>query len=158
MVVVFVLGIAFGFAVTGAAQTDRSAQIKDALAAMKADTAKLGQPTVVDGSLLFGTTRMNGNYGLVDSLKARFGCMATFFVKKGDGFIRVSTTVMKDGKRADGTPLDPNGPAIAAIRKGEPFYGLADVLGSRYLTGYEPIKDAAGAVIGIYFVGHPTKQ
>jgi hypothetical protein len=52
--------------------------------------------------------------------------------------------------------LDPNGQAIAAIRKGEVFYGVVDILGSQYDTGYEPIKSAAGEIIGVYYVGYPT--
>ena len=34
-----------------------------------------------------------------------------------------------------------------------PNYGEATVLGAPYIGGYEPIKDASGAIIGIYFVG-----
>lgn len=75
-------------------------------------------------------------------------------MKKGDTFIRVSTNVMKDGNRAVGTILDPSGPAIAAIRKGDVYYGFADILGNIYDTAYEPIRNAKGDIIGIYFVGH----
>jgi hypothetical protein len=28
------------------------------------------------------------------------------------------------------------------------------VLGTPYISGYEPIKDASGATIGVYFVGY----
>lgn len=157
-IMVSVLGFAAACASTPPAQTDQSAQIKEALAVMESHTEKLGEPTVVEGSLLFGTTRMNENYELVDSLKAQFGGTATFFVKKGDGFIRVSTNVMQDGHRAVGTQLDPNGTVIAAILRGESFYGLTDILGSRYNTGYEPIRNAAGDIIGIYYFGYPVNQ
>jgi Single cache domain 3 len=43
---------------------------------------------------------------------------------------------------------------IAMINKGEAYYGEATILGKPYDTGYEPIKDTAGNVIGIYFVGY----
>jgi len=69
-IMVSVLGFAAACASTHTAQTDQSAQIKEALAVMESHTAKLGEPTVVEGSLLFGTTRMNENYELVDSLQA----------------------------------------------------------------------------------------
>ena len=46
------------------------------------------------------------------------------------------------------------GKAIANINKGEPFYGEADILGKPYVTGYDPIKDASGKVIGIWYVGY----
>jgi len=50
--------------------------------------------------------------------------------------------------------LDPKGKAIAAIAKGESYFGEADILGKPYVTGYEPIRDASSNVIGIYYVGY----
>ncbi|MFH0880013.1 MAG: Cache 3/Cache 2 fusion domain-containing protein [Lentisphaerota bacterium] len=155
MVMLFVLGLVTGGAFTAKAETEHSATIKEAMGVMKSDAAKLGEPKVDGSSLFFGTTKMNGNYELVDALKTHFGCTATFFVKKGDAFIRISTNVLKEGNRAVGTPLDPKGLAIAAIQKGEVFYGVVDILGSQYDTGYEPIKNAAGEIIGVYYIGFP---
>ena len=37
-----------------------------------------------------------------------------------------------------GTILDPKGKAIAAIAKGESYFGEADIPGKPYVTGYEP--------------------
>ena len=76
-------------------------------------------------------------------------------MKAGDEYVRVATNVKKDdGSRAIGTVLDPNGPVIAVIRKGQAYYGDAMILGKRYVTGYDPIRDASGGVIGIYYVGY----
>ena len=81
--------------------------------------------------------------------------VATLFVKAGDEYVRVATNLKNaDGTRAIGTILDPNGPVIGKINKGEAFYGDARVLGKPYVAGYEPIRDAANQVIGIYFVGY----
>ena len=81
---------------------------------------------------------------------------ATIFVKNGDEYVRVATNVKKDdGSRAVGTILDPKGKAIEWIKKDQPFYGEADILGKPYITGYEPIRDSSKRVIGIYYVGHP---
>ena len=81
--------------------------------------------------------------------------MMNDLVKAGDEYVRVTTNVKKDdGSRAIGTILNPNGPAIAMIRKGEAFYGEAIILGKPYLTGYEPIRDASNNVIGICYVGY----
>ncbi len=154
MLALFVLGLVMAGAVAAMAATESSAKIKTAMAAMKAEAAKLGAPKIEGGSLFFGTSKINDNYALVDSLKAKFGCTATFFMKKGDAFVRISTNVMKDGKRAVGTPLDPSGPAIAAIRQGNAFYGMVDILGKLYDTGYEPIKNAGGEIIGVYYIGY----
>jgi hypothetical protein len=50
--------------------------------------------------------------------------------------------------------LDPKGPVITKIRNGDVFYGRVSILGTPYITGYEPIKSASGDVIGIYYVGY----
>jgi len=154
MLVLLVIGLVMGGAVIAMADTEYTPKIKKAMAVMKEDAAKLGAPTTEGSALLFGTTKINENYALVDSLKAKFACTATFFVKKGDGFVRVSTNVMKDGKRAIGTPLDPSGPAIAAIRQDKAYYGIVDILGKLYDTGYEPIKNGKGEIVGVYYIGY----
>ena len=76
-------------------------------------------------------------------------------MKQDAKFIRVSTNVIRDGKRALGTELDPKGPVYPLVSKGESYYGKADILGKPYDTGYEPILDANKQVIGVYFVGSP---
>lgn len=138
-----------------AADPDFASKVKVAMADLTGECAKLGEPKLEGTALHFGTTKMNGNYQLVDSLRDKHGCTATLFAKKGDGFVRISTNVVKDdGTRAVGTVLDPKGPAIAAIAQGEAYYGVADILGSSYQTGYEPIRDAAGQTVGVYYIGY----
>jgi cache 3/cache 2 fusion protein len=142
------------------AQTDK---VKAAMADLKAKTAKLGAPkiegtdTVAGKSvpvLYFGTTKMNNNFDLVDEVVKDHGGTATLFVDSGDEYVRVATNVKKDdGSRAIGTVLDPHGPVYPMMQKGEAYYGDANILGKEYVTGYDPIKDAAGKVIGIYYVG-----
>lgn len=107
-------------------------------------------------ALIFGTTKMNNNFPLVDGVVKKVGGTATMFVKSGDDYVRVTTNVKKDdGSRAIGTILDPAGKAIVAIKKGEAFYGEVTILEKPYVTGYEPVFDAAKKVIGIYYVGYP---
>jgi Cache 3/Cache 2 fusion domain len=145
----------------GTAQMDK---VKASMAALKAKTAKLGAPKIegidpVAGkdapALYFGTTKMNNSFDVVDEVVKENGGAATLFLKSGDEYVRVSTTLKKDdGSSAIGTTLDPTGPAIAKIMKGEAYYGEATILGKPYVTGYEPIRDAAKNVIGIYLVGY----
>ena len=68
----------------------------------------------------------------------------------------VFTSVPKpDGSgRAIGTILDPAGNVIAEIKQGKPFYGEVAILGTPYVTGYEPMKDGTGNVIGSYYVSY----
>jgi hypothetical protein len=138
--------------------------VQTAMQLLKSKTAKLGAPSVsgeeaVAGKILpalhFGATKMNNNFVLVDEVQKEVGGTATIFVKNGDEFVRVATNVKKDdGSRAIGTILDPKGKAMAAIAKGESYFGEADILGKPYVTGYEPIRDASSSLIGIYYVGY----
>ena len=105
--------------------------------------------------LYFGSTKVNNDFTIVDKVKAEAGGTATLFVKSGDDYVRVSTNVPGSVQgRALGTILDPKGKAIVNINKGEAFYGEVDILGKPYVTGYDPIKDASGKVIGIWYVGY----
>jgi len=121
-------------------------------------TPSLGKPVTVKNrsvpDLILGSTHQAGNNELVDGIVKVNGGTATLFVKSGDDFVRIATNVRAGNTRAIGTVLAPHGAAMAAIRKGQPFYGLVDILGSPYITGYEPVRDANGAVIGIEYVGY----
>jgi Cache 3/Cache 2 fusion domain len=135
------------------------------MAALKDQTAKLGAPKV-DGkdvvggrdapALYFGSTKMNNNFSVVDAVaeEGGRGTAATLFVKSGDDYIRVATSVStrKGSGRGIGTVL--SGAPLNSIKAGNAYYGKASVLGTSYISGYEPIKDASGATIGVYFVGY----
>lgn len=138
--------------------------VTQAMATLISRTDALGEPRLegqepVAGKLVprlyFGSTRMNNSSDLVDQVAKEKGGTATLFVKSGEEFVRVATTIRKaDGSRAIGTVLDPAGPAMEKIRKGEAYYGEATILGKLYYTGYEPIKTHSGDVIGIYYAGY----
>lgn len=125
-------------------------------------TPAAGQPITVGGhqanDLLFGNTPQGNNFQMVDDVTSIMDGTATLFSATGDDFVRVATNVKKDdGTRAIGTVLDPKGPVIAEIRKGLPFYGVVDILGSPYVTGYEPIYMHDNLKpIGIWYVGYKT--
>lgn len=83
------------------------------------------------------------------------GGVATVFAKKGDDFVRITTSLKKqDGERAVGTTLERTHPAYKLILAGQTYTGSAVLFGKFYFTHYVPIKNAAGAVIGIFFVGN----
>lgn len=104
--------------------------------------------------LLLGEVLIGNQFDLVDKVTAIMGGTATIFSRDGNDFVRISTNVMTPTGRATGTLLAPQGAAIKQILQGKPFYGLVDILGTPYLTGYEPIRDSSGAVIGILYVGY----
>ena len=138
----------------GPAQTAKSERFKvdTSMAVLQSTALALGAPKVQGNDLYFGNTKAADVVGaLVDKL----GGAASIFLKSGDQYVRVATTLKKeDGSSAVGTALDANSPALAKLN-GAPYYGDATVFGETYDAGYEPIKDASGAVIGAYFVGFP---
>ena len=156
------------------AQEPRDARTAASMTALKEKTAKLGAPKI-EGTeavgnklvpvLYFGSTKMNDNFTLVDEVAKEGGpgMAVTLFVKAGipqaraaggDEYIRVATSVrLAYGiGRAVGTVM--GSPALDSIKTGEPYYGEVEVLGTPYITHYEPIKDASGETIGAYFVGY----
>ena len=172
--VVLVIAIGFpGLMLMASAANAQDVRTAASMAALKEKTAKLGEPKiegteVVDNKLVpvlyFGSTKMNNDFTLVDEVAKEGGpgMMATLFVKAGvrqavaavvDEYIRVATSVLlPDGRRAVGTVL--GSPALESIKAGHPYHGEVAVLGTQYITDYEPIKDASGETIGAYFVGY----
>ncbi|HEY9133189.1 MAG TPA: Cache 3/Cache 2 fusion domain-containing protein [Dyella sp.] len=142
-------------------------QVKSSMRLLRNESDRLGHPAAgpqVDvaghavNDLQFGAERQANHFDLVDDVTRIAGGTATIFSRSGnDDYIRIATNVKKDdGSRAVGTQLDPNGPVIVNIRKDTSFYGVVDILGSPYVTGYEPIFSANDSVIGIWYVGYKT--
>ena len=101
-----------------------------------------------------GEADLNMDFSVPDKFTAISNVPATIFVKSGDDFIRVSTSVKKEnGERAIGTVLDHAHPAYALVKSGQSYAGIANLFGKDYITNYDPIRDAAGNVIGVLFVG-----
>ncbi len=117
--------------------------------------AAYGAPSVSGGKIAYGSHIVNDNFEVVDSVEKEVGSKATVFQKIGDKAIRVSTNVVgADGKRAVGTEIS----SIvydAVIKKGQTYYGTADVVGKKMVVAYEPIRNPSGEIIGILFVGIP---
>ena len=99
---------------------------------------------------------------VVDEVKAMVGGTCTIFQRMNDAgdMLRVSTNVEKlDGTRAIGTyipAVNPDGkanPVIETVLAGETFNGRAYVVNAWYITAYEPIRDAAGKIVGVLYVG-----
>ena len=99
-----------------------------------------------------------GNFEFVDYVTRLAKGTATIFSKDGDRFVRIATNVLKDdGSRAVGTELNQTTKAYAALIKGQPFYGVVDILGNPYITGYEPLNAKNGDYIGLTYVGYKAE-
>lgn len=108
---------------------------------------------VVDGALYKGKTMIDGNTGFVDRLGELTGNHVTFL--RGD--TRVATTVKKeDGARATGAKC-PAEVAEAVIHGGKNYTGYVEVMGHQYYSVYEPLKGGDGQIVGMIFMGIPTR-
>lgn len=129
---------------------EQSLQAQLALSKSIIDLNYPGNWKVVDGKLRKGDIVIDDNFAVVDSIGKMTGSNVTIF--RGD--TRVSTNVMKDNKRAVGTQAAAE--VIQAVLKdGKSFISRVQVANVDNYTCYEPIKDEAGKIVGMVFVGVP---
>ena len=101
-----------------------------------------------------GAHVLNNDFTVVDSFAKNAHAIATVFVRQGDDFYRIATSLKKeDGQRALGTPLGAKHPAFAMMMAGDSYTGRAKLFGRDYMSRYIPLKDAAGKIVGIAFIG-----
>ena len=82
------------------------------------------------------------------------GSAATIFVRVGDDFLRIATSLDRgDRTPAIGTFLGTGHPGYANLIAGQSFQGQARLFGRQYMTEYRPIHDVSDRVIGAIFVG-----
>lgn len=111
------------------------------------------------GDILVGGKGQAGNFEIVDYVTRLDKGTATIFSKDGGRFVRIATNVMKDdGSRAVGTELNQTTKAYANLSQGQAFYGVVDILGNPYITGYEPLNSKSGEYIGIAYVGYKAEM
>ncbi len=109
---------------------------------------------------VFGGLLLNNDTVFVDKLRS------VLYEKSSEGVgtatvflanLRVSTNVKNDkGERAIGTlvsiPVEQ-----AVLDRGDDFLGQALVVNQRFFTGYRPIYDVLGSIVGILYVGVPCE-
>jgi len=98
--------------------------------------------------------QINASKSKVDRFSNLTGGTATVFVRDGDDFLRISTSLKKaNGKRALGTYLGKSHPGYTALMSGQIYEGYAKLFGKDYMTIYRPITNVQGEVIGILYIG-----
>jgi methyl-accepting chemotaxis protein len=118
--------------------------------------AEYGALRLENGTLIDRTGQpLDGRYDVVDNISKDLEIVATIFVRDGDDFRRITTSIVDaSGKRAVGTMLGTGSAAYGPVSAGKAYIGNAVILGNRYIAGYEPVfAPGSGEVIGIYFVG-----
>lgn len=123
------------------------------------DTAQTTLVKEIETPILFSEgVALNNNFEALDAYTKLTGAIATVFVKKGDDFIRVSTSLRNEkNERAMGTFLGKASPAYEPIISQKQYVGNARLFGKDYVTVYEPIVEK-GTVIGILFIGYEFTQ
>ncbi|MEI2358639.1 methyl-accepting chemotaxis protein [Mesobacillus zeae] len=110
-----------------------------------------GEWSVNEGNLYKGNMLINDNNDLVDEVAKMTRGTVTIFLKDK----RVATNVISNGSRAVGTKASDE-VVKRTLEGGKTYYGEANVVGHQYQTAYMPVKDAAGSIIGMWYVGAPA--
>ncbi|MDH0381654.1 methyl-accepting chemotaxis protein [Comamonas aquatica] len=106
------------------------------------------------GTLSLDGVSLHDNFATVDKFSNDTGGVATVFARRGEDFVRIATSLRNtQGERVMHTLLDHQHPAYALVRAGQSYVGRANLFGKPYMTTYVPLRDAAGQVVGILFVG-----
>ncbi|WP_193315488.1 methyl-accepting chemotaxis protein [Janthinobacterium aquaticum] len=117
--------------------------------ANKVDVAGKATPALANGSMV-----LNLDTSIVDQFLEKTGVVATIFAADGGDFVRISTSLKKqDGERAVGTMLDHAHPSYAQLRAGKSYVGIANLFGKPFITQYDLVRDKAGKVVGVLFIG-----
>ncbi|AEF82901.1 methyl-accepting chemotaxis protein [Leadbettera azotonutricia] len=124
-----------------------------------------GRLRMQDGKLCDSDGKpLDGRTELIDDISKDLGVVATIFVKEGNDFKRITTSIVDDtGKRAVGTMLGTGSAAYGPITRGESYVGNAAILGKAYLAAYHPVFTTgetgnAGDIIGVYFIGFELSE
>ena len=90
---------------------------------------------------------------VLDSLKKNTGCEFTYFLND----TRLNTTITVNGKNAAGTKASPT-IAAQVIQQKKTYVGSEQIFNVPYYVQYEPMKDANGKAIGMYYAGKPLSD
>jgi methyl-accepting chemotaxis protein WspA len=144
-------------------ETGRETVSWDAVNQITKQTRKVELPKLMTGGAWLGQNRNPATpTPIVDEVKHLVGITCTIFQRMNENgdMLRVATNVQDlENRRAIGTYIPaalPDGtanPVIETVMKGQPYRGLAYVVNTWYLTAYEPVKDKAGKIIGMLYVG-----
>lgn len=112
------------------------------------DSRVPGPWQVREGKLYKGNTLVNEDFPFVNEVAQQTGDTCSIFL----GDTRIATTVTREGKRVIGTKVSAE-VAQVVLDNGREFLGEANVVGIKYQTAYRPLKNEAGQVIGMWYVG-----
>ncbi len=147
---IIVMGV-LQFVVQNSGESVALVKVESDLATGRAiiDATYPGEWDIRDGQLYKGDAIINDNYELIDYIGGLTGNTATIFMND----TRVTTNVKdSSGNRAVGTKVSEAVKAVV-LQKGDTYLGEAEVVGQKFQTAYEPIRNAEGDIIGIWYMG-----
>ncbi len=154
---------------TGAIAFDAANPVQwDAVNQATQSRSQVSLPRItVGGQWLGQVTSKTATAPVVDPIGKLSRSRVTIFQRMnaaGD-MLRVATSVIGlDGNRAIGTYIPArqadgsDNAVIASVLAGKEYIGRAMVVDGWYSTGYAPIMDASGEVVGMFFVGLPEAE
>ena len=115
-----------------------------------------GQISLLNGELVdeHGNPLKN-DYTIVDYIASHLGVQATIYIKEGDDYRRVTTSIIDaSGNRIVDTFLGTDSPANNPVSSGNEYFGNMIMLGIDYLTVHRPLfANNSREVIGILAIG-----
>ena len=141
--------------------TDATRTLGGALQSALADGSVRLEPARGDAlpTLWLGGEKVEAGFGPVDGFTEQTGAVVTVFVRQGDDFTRVATSVRNEkGERVIGTRLAHDSPAYAKVLENQAYTGKTKLFGRDYMTHYRPLHDDAGQLVGVLFVGKDYGQ
>jgi hypothetical protein len=116
----------------------------------------------LEGSPITPDRSFDHRLPVIDDIAKQTGETVTLFerVNAAGDMLRVATTVKAlDGQRASGTYIPAvmtdgsRNEVVRTVMAGQVFRGRAYVVNAWYTTAYEPLQDAKGDLIGMFYVG-----
>lgn len=110
---------------------------------------------VVRDLIVDGVPQAN-NVSMVEKHTQITHSFASLLVRDGSDFIRIATNVPAPNGMIIGSVLDKKGPVYKEVISGRPYFGIVSILDKYnvYYSGYSPILDSNGEVIGLWYVGY----
>lgn len=152
---VFSAAIAIGAAGNAVAETTLTWKLEDNLMVAEERFAGNFGAARLEGERLISESGIpiGSDHSFVDELASSFGVTATVFGRSGNDFERLTTNILTpEGERATGTMLGTDSAAYAPVMSRSTYFGTAEILGTNYLTVYDPLLNG-DEVIGILYLG-----
>lgn len=104
--------------------------------------------------LYAGKQRLSLDSTVIDNIKSSTGAIASIYLLNDNKLIRVSTTLIKDNKKAIGTYLSSDSPIYNKIINNEDYSGRVTFEGESYMSKFKPLLDKNKKVIGALGLGN----